>query len=92
MGKGSYTVPPPPFGFHLCYERTRREWVAFFDGTRVAAGETAEDCRDAYDRWEAKRNAPQIRRLPCGRYQLRVRGKVAGVFDTRHEARAAAQQ
>lgn len=85
-----YTVPPPPNGFHLCYDYEAQAWAAFWDAKRVATGPTAWDCRDAYDRWEARRIAPQIRRLACGRYQLRLRGKAVGVFDTRREARAAA--
>lgn len=85
----SYTVPPPPFGFHLCFERVSRLWVAFWNAECVATGETPWDCRAAYDRWDTKRNAPQIRRLPCGRYELRVHGTARGVYETRREARAA---
>jgi hypothetical protein len=58
----------------------------------VAAALTAEACRAAYDRWEARRNTPQIRHLPCGRYQLRIRGAARGVYETRREAREAAKQ
>lgn len=90
--KPDYTVLPPPHGRHICFERNERVWVAFLNGERVAEGATVEAAREGLDRHEMARiraAATQIVRLPCGRYQLRVCGKAAGIFNTRREAREA---